>query len=210
MPSGNHIKNQLLAGLAGNIKTTNMKRLLRLVFFSFLALSLPLMTSCGDDDDVDDIIDDIENQGEDMFKPDGQLTVQYGDGDPESFNAYDASFSLFSQEVIGTAHYDLSSGATFYMSLGKEFADRYAWMQFQTKEDIEQGENMNVTGVFFNDNTYNTDETEGTAYVKSVSNDKITIVFKDFRFDRISVWRVGDSTFQTMTINGEVTFALEK
>lgn len=185
-----------------------MRNKFQLLAFLMLTLSLPLFTSCGDDDD-DDLTDGIEDYGEELFKADGHLTVQYGDGDPEQYNAYDASFTRFSQEVIGTAHYDLTSGATFYICLGESFAQRVAWMQFQTKEEIKQGEEMNVTGVFFNDNTYNTDETSGTAYVKSVSNDKITIVFTDFQFDRISVWRVGDSTFQTMTINGEVTFSLE-
>ena len=50
---------------------------------------------------------------------------------------------------------------------------------------------------------------DGKVVVKSIKNNSITLSFKDFKFQRILKFSVGNSTMQNLIVNGDITYNFE-
>ena len=176
-----------------------MKKYLSLFAFAMMAVFSLSLISCGGDDD-----DEFEPK---LSNKNGKVSVAYENAITEEYSVHDATFGLWSQEVIETTHITYDDGATFNVV----FDDgnyMYTYWQFQTRDKIEKGANLTINCVFFNNDPRTTDETEGDAIVTSVSKDKITLSFKNFSFKRYIA--IDSNKQQKITINGEITFTLEK
>lgn len=181
-----------------------MKYKLQLLIMLVLSIYLPMMTACSSDDDDDDKKETIID-GDKESPIGGKVTIQYGDVTSIIYNAYEPTFSLFSQEIVGTSHYDLSSGATFAVDLGEmnDITSSSYW-QFQTHDKITQGTALSVNGIFFGSNSYNYDDNpSGSVLVKAVGDDTITLQFNNFQFKR---YYTNSNGQQTLTVNGNITF----
>ena len=177
------------------------------------------LTSCGDDEPS-------ANNNHDNNSSCGKVKVHYEGAINESLYAYNATCSAGHQEVHGTVLDNLANGATFKVDLSEDspadvisidgyiYCDATATWQFDTDDDIRQGATITIQSSHWGDNSFDnagyfSENCRGAVRVKSVKNNKITLEFKDFKFDRISEFRVGNSTFQDLTINGEITFDIE-
>ena len=160
-----------------------------------LAVFSLAFVSCGDDDDE---LDPSNKNGN------GKVSVAYENAKTAKYSVVEATFLMWSQEVIGTTHISYNDGTTFNVI----FTDGDYWYtewQFQTRDEIKKGAKLSISCVFFGDDPRTTDETEGDAIVKSVSKDKITLSFKNFSFERYA----NNNSRQKITINGEITYTFE-
>lgn len=160
----------------------------------FAALSL-VLTACGDDDEPGS-----GNGG-------SKVTFAYEGAITETLIVEDATWESFSQAVIGTGHYDLASGATFAAHFGDDESFNVAYLQFQTREAVVQGQKLAVDNqaLFFGDTGtgVRNQEIGGDVNVKKISGDKIILEFKDFSFLR-QVNSNGKT--QKVTVNGTITY----
>lgn len=151
--------------------------------------------------------DDNDEQGGSSNNS-GKVSVKYEGAKTESYSVQQATFALFSQSIEGTTHYDYDSGATFNVTF-TDGDNYYTYWQFQSRENIKAGQKLAVSGIFFGDDSVRyTDECSGTATVKSINGDKITIEFKDFNFERYT--SISSNNKQIITINGTITFTLDE
>ena len=172
-----------------------MKKYFSLIAFAMLAVFSLAFVSCGDDDDE---LDPSNKNGN------GKVSVAYENAITAKYSVVEATFLMWSQEVIGTTHISYNDGATFNVVFN-DGNYSYTYWQFQTHDEIKKGANLTINGVFFDYDPRHTDETEGDAIVKSVSKDKITLSFKNFSFERYA----NNNSRQKITINGEITFTLD-
>ena len=175
-----------------------MKKYLFLFMAMLMSVSALTLSSCSSDDD-----DEQGGNGSNN----GKVSVKYEGAITENYSVQQATFELFSQSVESTGHYDYESGATFDVTFADSDND-YTYWQFQCRENIKAGQKLNVSGIFFGDDTVRSiDECNGNDTVKSVNGNKITIEFKDFSFDRYT--SISSNSRQKTTINGTITFTLD-
>lgn len=201
-----------------------MKKILSLMAM-MVAIALCL-TACGSDDDDDNNTAPKPGSTTDNIT-DGKVTVKFAESKTTTYYAMQSSWKWLHQQVTGTSKYDSDNGHTFSTSLSnnldveavakkkKEYGDlwefillEYSWLtwQFQTKDPVNKGAEISIDGIFWNDAAINTEQEDGKITVKSVSGDKITLSFDNLQFKRCKVWRVGNSEFEMLTVNGEITF----
>lgn len=171
-----------------------MNKHIKFLLFAMMAVFCLAFASCGDD-----------VEGYDVDNKNGKVSVAYEGAVTENYYVNDATFESLYQRVEGTTKIDSYDGTTFKVA----FTDGdyyYIYWQFQTNDEIKKGANLSIDGVFFNDASYCTDDTEGDAIVKAVSSDKITLSFKNFKFERY----ISFNKTQFITINGEITFTLDE
>lgn len=174
-----------------------MNKYIKFIAFALMAVFSLAFVSCGDDDDDPDV--DIKN---------GKVSVAYAGAITETYSVTQATFTHLYQRVVGTTKIDSSDGVTFDVTFSDDDGS-YTYWQFQTQDEIKKGANLSIDGVFFGyDSARHTDDTEGDAKVKAVSSNKITLSFKNFRFERYI--SISSNKKQVITINGEITFTLDE
>ena len=174
-----------------------MNKYIKFMAFAMMAVFSLAFVSCGDDDDEPDV--DIKN---------GKVSVAYAGAVTENYSVAQATFSHLYQNVEGTTIIDSFNGATFNVTFSDD-GGSYTYWQFQTQDEVKKGANLSIDGVFFGDDTARyTDNTEGDAIVKAVSSNKITLSFKNFKFERYI--SISSDKKQVITINGEITFTLDE
>lgn len=174
-----------------------MNKYVKFMAFAMMAVFNIAFVSCGDDDDDPDV--DIKN---------GKISVAYAGAVTENYSVDQATFIYLYQRVEGTTKIDSFDGVTFSVTFSDD-DDFYTYWQFQTQDEIKKGKNLSIDGVFFgNDLARYTDDTEGEAIVKAVSSNKITLLFKNFKFERYISF--SSNKLQVITINGEITFTLDE
>ena len=187
------------------------KKFLLSSMFCLVAFTL-LLVSCGSDDDGSS--GDYKNNM-------GQVSVLYGTAATYTYNANNNCYRAGHQEVDGTVLNNLTYGATFiaylYDASKEEGITPDVTWQFETAQEVKAGSNLVVDKSHWGDGSFSNtgywsknSKIKGKAYVKSVQDNVVTIEFKDFVCDRISKFSAGSSTFQNLTINGEMKFKLEK
>lgn len=163
-----------------------------------MSVSTLALVGCSSDDD--------DEQGG-SSNNNGKVSVKYEGAKTENYSVQQATFALFSQGVVGTTHYDFDSGATFSVTF-TDGDNYYTYWDFQSRENIKEGQKLTVSGIFFGDDFVRyTDECSGNATVKSINGNKITIEFKDFSFERYTSFDSNNT--QKITINGTITFTLD-
>lgn len=169
------------------------------LFYSLLVAMLGCMsfalTACGDDDEPDG------GKG-------GKVSFAYEGAITETLSVEEATWCPRSQTVIGTGHYDLDEGATFAARFGDDENFNVAYLQFQTRDAVVKGQDLNVDSeaLFFNSPfEVRHQEIGGTVKVKSISGDEITLEFKNFSFLR----ETNSGNTQKVTVNGSITYELE-
>lgn len=182
----------------------------------YLAISIMSFTSCGDDDDG------FWLKG---AKVNGQITAEE-EGETTTYYAYDEAnwHTGYSKDLC---HWS-PNGATFLAYLSEEVPsevtkfddcliyDKDIYWQFYTTGEVKQGTEIQTAGIFwhalFHPSNYCCDDDyhiKGKVIVKSIKNDRITLQFKNFRFRRETEFRMGNSSYQDVTVNGEITYTLE-
>ena len=175
-----------------------MKKYLFLFIAMLMSVSTLALVGCSSDDD-----DEQGGNGNNN----GKVSVKYEGATTENYSVQQATFELFSQSVEGTTHYDYDNGATFSVTF-TDGDNYFTYWQFQSRESIKVGQKLAISGIFFGDDTVrSTDECGGSATVKSINGNKITIEFKDFNFERYT--SISSNNKQKITINGTITFALD-
>lgn len=184
----------------------------------FAALPFAL-TSCGDDDD--------EGSGSNGGSLMGTVTMKFGNLEPSKHYAYCTHWSAGNQQVTGSVLDHLKSGATFvaYFSDTKLSADdvylfqtrHEGWMQIATSDEVKVGSEISISYCMyspypgdFDSAGYSHHDCEGKVTVKSIKGDVITLKFDDFKFEYISKFSVGNSTFKEVVMNGDISFAVEE
>ncbi len=203
-------------------------------YYSVLAMLAMMVaalniTACGsDDDDADNSIPSTSNAD---GITDGKVTVKFADSQTTTYYSAQSNWVQLHQQVTGGSKYDTDNGYTFSTSLSSDldveavakkkndygknwevFLMNYTWLywQFQTKDPVSVGKEISIDGIFWNDAAINTKQEGGKIIVKSVSDDKITLSFDNLQFKHCKVWRVGNSEFEMLTVNGEITFKQDK
>ena len=207
-----------------------MKKYLSSTFMMFaMTVAALCFTACGgDDDDADSGIPSTSNAD---GITDGKVTVKFADSQTTTYYAVQSDWIRLHQQVTGSSKYDSANGYTFSTSLSSDldveamtkkkkdygenweiFLMNYTWLswQFQAKDPVSTGAEISIDGIFWNDDAINTEQEGGKITVKSVSGDKITLSFDNLQFKRCKVWRVGNSEFEMLTVNGEITFKQDK
>lgn len=165
------------------------------ILIAIPALSL---TACSDDDDE---YGNSNLNGKITFEEDGEKTTLYAYNDAQWFSGH--------YECLEGESIYLSKGATFSATLSKGNQHSYHF-QFDAVNTIKQGAEVDVASVNCYPkgkySSYFCEYYSGSVYVKSIKNNRITLQFKNFKFKRIKEFRVGDSSFTEVIINGEITF----
>ena len=185
---------------------------------AFLATMSFACISCNDDDETD--------QDNNTSIARGVVNVQLGSAQGQSLYAYDAKWSAGHQEVHGTVLDNLPNGATFTVDLSKqapaelqEVLGEYiyeieATWQFETPDAVSDAAVLEIDKSHWNNGTFDNagyfcTDCDGTVKVKSIKGKDITLSFTNFKFDYISRFQVGNSTFTDIVINGDITFSPE-
>ena len=159
---------------------------------------------------------------------DGKISVLFeSSSKTTTYYAANSEWVRLYQDVQGGSKYDSDNGYTFSAGLSsnvdvealqrraKELGEywelaymEYTWLswQFQTKGDIQEGMEVSISGIFWNDTAVNTNQEDGKVYVKSIKDGKIILAFQNLKFKRCKVWKVGNSEFEMLTVNGDITF----
>lgn len=181
------------------------------------------LTSCSSDDE------DEDGNNASKFLC-GQVTVKDGNGDPETRYAYDGKWHAGHQEVSGSVLDYLKSGATFTVYISSTPPSEissdgdYFLMtpslftsecQIETSTEIREGAELEISGLNWGNGTFDNagyfdHDFEGSVLVKSIKGDVITLKFTDFIFDYIYKFKVGNSTFRDVVLNGEISFKMEE
>lgn len=185
-----------------------LKYLLSLFLVGVLAFSF---ASCGGDDD----------EGQGGADSNGFVKVEYEGAKTFSYYAYNATWHSGHQEVHGSVLDHLKNGATFVVNLSKTkpsdveayLKDAIIW-QLETSDEIAQGAEITMSGSHWpepmSDNAgWFCHDFDGKVVVKSIKNNSITLSFKDFKFQRILKFSVGNSTMQNLIVNGDITYDFE-
>lgn len=184
-----------------------------------MAMFALLFAACSDDEG------DEPNSNSDISN--GFVKVEYTGASTYSLYAYDAHWNAGHQEVNGTVLDYLKSGATFIVDLSenspseveKVFDDYFyeitATWQFATSDEVKEGAEIDIDSSHWNDGSFDNSgyfchDCSGTVIVKSVKNNQVTLQFKDFKFDRITSFSVGNSSYQDLIVNGDITFNYEE
>jgi hypothetical protein len=199
---------------------------IRKIFYVFMAFAISMVTmsnsACGGTDDDDDDVSNITNDN--MI---GKVTVEFERATTRTLYAYKSKWSPGHSEVHGTVLDYLKNGATFIACLSKDSPSEvtkigndyiyslYVTWQFDTSDEVKQGAEITIYKSNWDDNSFDnagyfSHDCTGIVLVKSIKDNRITLQFENFKFDRISNFKVGSSTFQDLTVNGEITFELEK
>lgn len=154
------------------------------------------------------------DEDEFLVKSKSQIKVKYEGASTLTY------YSLESTWSDGYSIYDgygflKRDGATFhgllYESSESPFFPTVEWTI--ASGGIKEGSNLEIYECYWDEVgwPYENDgrDIRGKIYVKSIKNDVITLQFKDFVCKRTEVWRVGNSTLQKLTINGEIKFKKE-
>ncbi len=162
--------------------------------------------SCSDDDD--DFSSDKKSKG--------KVVVEYvGATNPlRTYYAKDAVFNSGHQELNGTVLDYLRDGATFHAMLHKDGDDSFIEWQFETSDEISVGKELEISSNHWGEPQYDNAgyfclSCEGVVFVKSIKDNKVTLQFRDFTFERIKRFSVGNSSYQDLIVNGEMTFTYE-
>ena len=192
------------------------KRILKSLAFAMMSIISLAFVSCGDDENEPQKNNDILV---------GKVTVKYEGAITETLYAYDATWREGHQEVHGTVLDNLENGATFVVTLSEDapsevlvldggvLCDMTAQWQFETPDEVKQGLELEIDKSqwgYSYDFSYWCKEFSGSVRVKSKKGKKITLTFNNFKINRLTVFRPGDSSFQDLTINGEITFDHEE
>ncbi|MDD6889978.1 MAG: hypothetical protein PUD39_06950 [Bacteroidales bacterium] len=191
-----------------------LKNYVSLILFAVLAISF---ASCSSDDD----------EGQGGADSNGFVEVEYEGAKTFSYYAYNATWYSGHQEVHGSVLDNLKNGATFIVDLSETkpsdvevlydeayLEDRIEW-QLETSDEIVQGAEITMSGSHWPEPEYDNagwfcHDFDGKVVVKSIKNNSITLSFKDFKFQRISKFSVGNSTMQNLIVNGDITYNFEE
>lgn len=200
---------------------------------ALVAIGSLLLVGCSKDDDNNND-DTTKDSGKSSFESNvkGKVTALYGSSTTKDYYSYTTRWESGHTEVIGTDDgsilANLKDGATFEATLSENEPSDYLYeypaghyyypndvrWTFMTDDEVKQGvelyiktNNWELTGG--SPTSYWCKECKGKVIVKSIEGSKITLEFKDFKFDRISAWHVGNSTKSDVVINGEITFDIE-
>lgn len=183
-----------------------------------LVAALPFsLVSCGDDD---------EGGSGESGSLRGQVTMKDGTNAPSTYYAYYTHWNAGHQQVTGSVLNYLKSGATFVAYFSETKLSSFeaemicgnhdGHIQIETPDEIKEGAEISIDKCMY-ESPYNTDsygyfseECTGKVTVKSIRGNVITLQFKDFKFDYISAWHVGNSTFRNIVMNGEISFPVEE
>lgn len=194
-----------------------MKKFVSYLLATLFAVTSFALVSCSDDND------DLGSNGN---VANGQVSVEFKGATTLSLFAYDATWQAGHQEVNGTILDYLKNGATFKVGLSEDtpsevvkvgddyFYDAIATWQFDTDKEIKEGIELEIKSSHWGDGSFDNAgyfcyDCSGTVIVKSVRDNKIVLLFKNFKFDRITSFVVGDSSYQDLIVNGEITFYYE-
>lgn len=184
-----------------------------LVTISFFSLA-----ACGGDDDDDD------GFGQKGVKVNGHITAEE-EGETTTYYAYDEANWRSGYSKDG-CHWS-PNGVTFSTYLSEVvhsnvtkfddwiIYDKDIYWLFYSGNEVKQGKEIETAGVlWFNPrhpSNYSCDDyyIKGKVIVKSINNNRITLQFKNFSFRRETEFRVGNSSYQYVTVNGEITYTLE-
>lgn len=202
-----------------------------LTLFAMIVATTLCFIACGsDDDDSNDNGTSSRPNNVDGIT-DGQVSVKFADSSTTTYYAIQSDWIRLNQQVTGGSKYDSVNGYTFSTSLSSDLdveavakkkndygeywevlLMNYTWLswQFQTKDPVSAGGEISIDGIFWNDAAINTKQEGGKIIVKSVSNDIIILSFDNLQFKRCKVWGVGNSEFEMLTVNGEITFKQDK
>ena len=190
-----------------------LKNYVSLILFAVLAISF---ASCSSDDD----------EGQGGADSNGFVKVEYEGAKTFSYYAYNATWHSGHQEVHGSVLDHLKNGATFVVDLsetkpsdvvvfgGAPFLEDGIRWQLETSDEIAQGAEITMSGSHWpepmSDNAgWFCHDFDGKVVVKSIKNNSITLSFKDFKFQRILKFSVGNSTMQNLIVNGDITYNFE-
>ena len=196
-----------------------MKQTIKFIAVLVTGLFTFFVTSCGNDDMGD-------SKG---TTSNGVITVEYEGAKTFTYYAYFAQWLPGHSALNWTQINNFKNGATFEVSLSEEKPSEVEtfmgepflvnspvirW-ELRAADEIVVGAELTMVGSHWPepeyDNTgYSCHDFSGKVSVKSIQDDKITLLFKDFRFKRIKRFIVGRSEFQDLTVNGEITFMLDK
>lgn len=166
------------------------------------------------------------DEGQGGAASNGFVKVEYEGAKTFSYYAYNATWHSGHQEVHGSVLDHLKNGATFVVDLSKTkpsdvvvlfdeayLEDGIRW-QLETSDEIAQGAEITMSGSHWPEPAFDNagwfcHDFDGKVVVKSIKNNSITLSFKDFKFQRISKFSVGNSTKQNLIVNGDITYNLE-
>ena len=170
-------------------------------------------TSCSSYDEDEFLA--FKSKSQIKVKYEGASTITYYSAGSTWSDGYYISYWDYDEEECHVLKQD---GATFYALLYESsegsLIPTVEW-NIHASGEIKEGSNLEVYECYWEDDVplsgWTTEEEyiRGKIYVKSIKNDFITLQFKDFVCNRIKVWRPGDSSFQKLTVNGEIKFKKE-
>ncbi|MBR1889311.1 MAG: hypothetical protein IJ816_01630 [Alloprevotella sp.] len=157
---------------------------------------------------------------------DGQVTISFGSASAQLYYAYDAEWQTGHQVVSGTVLDNLTDGATFVVNisdnapsdlqeiLGDYIYEILATWQFETPDAISVGSELNIDKSHWNNGTYDNagyfcTDCEGSVKVRSIQGNDITLSFQNFKFNYISNFRVGNSSYTDVVVNGDIKFTYQ-
>lgn len=196
-----------------------LKKYLYLVVVALFAALPFALTSCGDDDD--------EGSGSNGGSLMGTVTMKFGKLEPTTHYAYCTEWHAGHQKVTGSVLDHLKSGATFiaYFSDTKLSADdiylfqtrHEGEMQIETPDEVKVGAEIEIDKCAYSPYPGDFDsagyfhyDCEGKVTVKSIKGNVVTLKFDNFKFEYILKFHVGNSTFEEVVMNGEISFAVEE
>lgn len=184
--------------------------LIKALFFVNILLSL---TSCGDDDDNRS----FSTNGRITVEEDGETTILYAYDDAQWHSGHLECFE-------GEGRY-LSNGAVFSVILSENKpsdvinrGDHLVYKRsisfgFDAVKNVKQGKEVDIDNISWYPgmeyHLYTCNSYTGSVFVKSIKGNRITLQFDNFCFNRLTEFRAGDSSFQKITVNGEITFVNE-
>lgn len=179
-----------------------MKKFLYAFFAMILATATIFVCSCSSDDD-DNNVTTSQLEGEIDVAFEGASTFHYYTKGNTWLTAKSGAYSLF------------------YINMSDNKESLYfndVRFSFQTKDALVQGTTIAADQCNWRDwdgesmtyySSRDKGKVTGDVYIKSINGNKITLQFKNLKFDRISKFIAGASHFQYLTFNGEVTLTEE-
>lgn len=166
----------------------NITRYLSLLLFPIITLGMSIaLSSCGDDNEED---------GLKQF-PHSVVHLKIGDGEPESFYAYNSIFDEFETD-------EGEEFISFHVAFSKDMKKQYGTLGFITEKGFKP--ETEITSDFL---SWRSDDeinlfravSRGSVTVRSIKNDEITLRFKNFQFERDS-----DIPGRYIILNGDICF----
>lgn len=132
----------------------------------------------------------------------------------ETYYVYKSSFrsASYSYAVPNGEKYSFTLGLNNDLSVGQGMVE---W-SFSVSEKLQTGETVSLQENLWQpiwevfDQIYSRGKAEGTATVKAVTNESITLNFKNVSFGGSVLSLCGNAPYKQLTFNGEVVFKREK